>query len=36
MFDRTVVPLVGGFAALGVGAVILVLATERGRLFGHG
>jgi DHA1 family bicyclomycin/chloramphenicol resistance-like MFS transporter len=34
-FDGTVVPLVGGFAAFGVLSLVIVLATERGRLFGR-
>jgi DHA1 family bicyclomycin/chloramphenicol resistance-like MFS transporter len=34
-FDGTVVPLVGGFAAFGVIALVIVLTTERGRLFGR-
>ena len=34
-FDGTVVPLVGGFAAFGIIALVIVLATERGRLFGR-
>jgi MFS transporter, DHA1 family, multidrug resistance protein len=35
-FDGTVIPLVGGFAAFGMIALVIVLATERGRLFGRG
>ena len=33
-FDGTVIPLVAGFAALGAAALVVVLVTERGRLFG--
>ncbi len=31
-FDGTVVPLVSGFAAVSVGALVTVVITERGRL----
>jgi DHA1 family bicyclomycin/chloramphenicol resistance-like MFS transporter len=35
-FDGTVLPLVGGYAALGAGALLIVFVTERGRLLGRG
>ena len=35
-FDGTVVPLVAGFAGCGLLALLVVLVTERGRLFGQG
>ena len=35
-FNGTVIPLVGGCAALGLGALGVLLVTERGRLFGEG
>jgi DHA1 family bicyclomycin/chloramphenicol resistance-like MFS transporter len=35
-FDGTLVPMVGGFAAFGIIALLILLATERGRLFGRG
>lgn len=35
-FDGTLVPMVGGFAAFGATALMLVAFTERGRLFGRG
>ena len=35
-FDGTVVPLVAGYAGLGSAALVAVLVTERGRLFGYG
>lgn len=35
-FDGTVVPLAAGFAVLGAAAILILLATERGRLFGLG
>lgn len=35
-FDGTLVPMVGGFAAFGALALLIVAATERGRLFGRG
>jgi DHA1 family bicyclomycin/chloramphenicol resistance-like MFS transporter len=35
-FDGTLVPMVGGFAAFGAVALLILLATERGRLFGRG
>jgi MFS transporter, DHA1 family, multidrug resistance protein len=34
-FDGTVVPLALGFAALGAAALVIILITERGRLFGR-
>jgi ABC-type Mn2+/Zn2+ transport system permease subunit len=34
LFDGTVIPMIGGFFAGSVGALLLVVATERGRLFG--
>lgn len=33
-YDGTIVPLTVGFAALGLGGLVVVLVTERGRLFG--
>jgi DHA1 family bicyclomycin/chloramphenicol resistance-like MFS transporter len=33
-YDGTVVPLTVGFAGLGIGGLLVVLATERGQLFG--
>lgn len=33
-YDGTIVPLTVGFAALGIGGLLVVLLTERGRLFG--
>jgi DHA1 family bicyclomycin/chloramphenicol resistance-like MFS transporter len=33
-FDGTVMPVTLGFAALGLGALGIVLVTERGGLFG--
>jgi DHA1 family bicyclomycin/chloramphenicol resistance-like MFS transporter len=35
-FDGTTLPLVGGFLACGLAALLAVLLTERGRLFGPG
>ncbi|HYJ81705.1 MAG TPA: multidrug effflux MFS transporter [Allosphingosinicella sp.] len=35
-FDGTLVPMVGAFAAFGTVALLILLATERGRLFGRG
>jgi DHA1 family bicyclomycin/chloramphenicol resistance-like MFS transporter len=35
-FDGTLVPMVGGFAAFGALGLLILLATERGRLFGQG
>lgn len=34
MFDGTVVPVAGGYIAMGIMAIILVLIAEKGRLFG--
>jgi DHA1 family bicyclomycin/chloramphenicol resistance-like MFS transporter len=36
MFDGTVVPLIAGFLAMGVGALAMIAWTEKGRLFGVG
>jgi DHA1 family bicyclomycin/chloramphenicol resistance-like MFS transporter len=35
-FDGTVTPLLVGFVAFGVTGLLIVLVTERGRLFGGG
>ncbi len=35
-FDGTLVPMVGGFAAFGLLGLLILLITERGRLFGRG
>jgi DHA1 family bicyclomycin/chloramphenicol resistance-like MFS transporter len=35
-FDGTLVPMVGAFAAFGAIGLLILLATERGRLFGRG
>jgi DHA1 family bicyclomycin/chloramphenicol resistance-like MFS transporter len=35
-FDGTLVPMVGGFAAFGGLGLLILLVTERGRLFGRG
>ncbi|HEU0100310.1 MAG TPA: multidrug effflux MFS transporter [Allosphingosinicella sp.] len=35
-FDGTLVPMVGAFAAFGAMGLLILLATERGRLFGRG
>ena len=35
-FDGTVIPLLWGYVALGVASLLIVIATERGRLFGVG
>jgi DHA1 family bicyclomycin/chloramphenicol resistance-like MFS transporter len=35
-FDGTLVPMVGGFAAFGALGLLILLVTERGRLFGRG
>ncbi len=35
-FDGTLVPMVGAFAAFGALGLLILLATERGRLFGRG
>jgi MFS transporter, DHA1 family, multidrug resistance protein len=35
-FDGTLLPMVGAFAAFGTIALLIVAATERGRLFGRG
>jgi DHA1 family bicyclomycin/chloramphenicol resistance-like MFS transporter len=35
-FDGTLVPMVGGFAGFGAVALLILFATERGRLFGRG
>ncbi len=35
-FDGTLVPMVGGFAAFGLLGLLILLVTERGRLFGRG
>jgi DHA1 family bicyclomycin/chloramphenicol resistance-like MFS transporter len=35
-FDGTLVPMVGSFAAFGAIGLLILLATERGRLFGRG
>jgi DHA1 family bicyclomycin/chloramphenicol resistance-like MFS transporter len=35
-FDGTLVPMVGAFAAFGATGLLILLATERGRLFGRG
>lgn len=35
-YDGTLVPMVGGFAAFGGIGLLILLATERGRLFGRG
>lgn len=35
-FDGTLVPMVGSFAAFGALGLLILLATERGRLFGRG
>ncbi|HEX9947147.1 MAG TPA: multidrug effflux MFS transporter [Allosphingosinicella sp.] len=35
-FDNTLVPMVGGFAAFGAIALLILFVTERGRLFGRG
>jgi DHA1 family bicyclomycin/chloramphenicol resistance-like MFS transporter len=35
-FDGTTIPLVAGFLLAGIAALLVVLATERGRLFGRG
>jgi DHA1 family bicyclomycin/chloramphenicol resistance-like MFS transporter len=35
-FNGTLVPMVGSFAAFGAIALLILLATERGRLFGRG
>lgn len=35
-FDGTLVPMVGGFAAFGALGLLILLWTERGRLFGRG
>jgi DHA1 family bicyclomycin/chloramphenicol resistance-like MFS transporter len=35
-FDGTLVPMVGAFAAFGAIGLLILLATERGRLFGPG
>lgn len=35
-FDGTLIPMVGAFAAFGAIALLILLATERGRLFGRG
>jgi DHA1 family bicyclomycin/chloramphenicol resistance-like MFS transporter len=35
-FDGTVIPLLTGFVAFGVAGSLIVLVTERGRLFGVG
>ena len=35
-FNGTLVPMVGAFAAFGAIALLILLATERGRLFGRG
>jgi DHA1 family bicyclomycin/chloramphenicol resistance-like MFS transporter len=32
-FDGTALPMAAGFAALGIGAIVIVVITERGRLF---
>jgi DHA1 family bicyclomycin/chloramphenicol resistance-like MFS transporter len=35
-FDGTIVPMVAGFAGFGAAGLLILLATERGRLFGRG
>lgn len=35
-YDGTTLPIVAGFACLGIGALATVLWTEQGKLFGHG
>jgi MFS transporter, DHA1 family, multidrug resistance protein len=35
-FDGTLVPMIGGFAAFGALGLVILLVTERGRLFGPG
>jgi DHA1 family bicyclomycin/chloramphenicol resistance-like MFS transporter len=35
-FDGTLVPMVGSFAAFGATGLLILLVTERGRLFGRG
>jgi DHA1 family bicyclomycin/chloramphenicol resistance-like MFS transporter len=35
-FDGTLVPMVGAFAAFGAAGLMILLVTERGRLFGQG
>jgi MFS transporter, DHA1 family, multidrug resistance protein len=35
-FNGTLMPMVGGFAVFGAVALLILLATERGRLFGRG
>lgn len=34
-FDGTVIPMVGGYLGLGAAALVILLVTERGRLFGR-
>jgi DHA1 family bicyclomycin/chloramphenicol resistance-like MFS transporter len=36
LYDGTVIPLLAGFAVFGVVGALIVLLTERGRLFGAG
>jgi DHA1 family bicyclomycin/chloramphenicol resistance-like MFS transporter len=35
-YDGTTMPIIAGFACLGLGALATALWTEKGRLFGHG
>jgi DHA1 family bicyclomycin/chloramphenicol resistance-like MFS transporter len=35
-YDGTIAPFSNGFAVLGIVGLLIVLATERGRLFGVG